>query len=69
MDATMENIRWIGEGFLKEDSPKEWTSLVYDWFWEYNLEALENRDDQGAWPSREDMKEALKELGLLDEEE
>lgn len=68
MAETIENIEWIGGGYLIEDYPEDWALTVYDWFWDNNQQAIENRDDQGGWPSDREMKEALRELNLLAEE-
>jgi hypothetical protein len=67
-EATIENIEWVGGKFLKEDYPDDWASQVYSWLWDNNQQAVDNIDDQGGYPSHEEMKEALKELNLLDEE-
>ena len=65
-DATVENIREAGRRFVSDDAPPEWAAEAFSWFWECNQRAVENRDDQGGYPSDEEMKECLADLGWLD---
>jgi hypothetical protein len=65
-DATVENIREAGRRFVADDAPEGWEGEAFSWFWECNQRAVENRDDQGGYPSDEEMKECLADLGWLD---
>lgn len=67
-EATLENIGWVGSPYLKEDYPDDWAEQVWAWFWDNNQRAIDNVDDEGGWPSREEMQEVLKALNLLEEE-
>jgi hypothetical protein len=73
-DATVENIREAGRRFVSDEAPDDWAAEAFSWFWECNQHAVENRDDQGGYPTDDEMKECLRELGWLppdysDEEE
>lgn len=62
-EATIENIR--SEGSLSEEEAQK----VYDWLWNHNQRALDHRDSSGAaYPSRDDIDEALEDLGLREPE-
>ena len=64
-EATLENYR--GEMWAtKKELPENWESEVYSWFSDNGRDRyIENRDDQGGWRSKEQIVEALQELGLL----
>jgi hypothetical protein len=64
-EATVENIREAGRRFVSDDAPPEWVAEAFSWFWECNQHAVENRDDQGGYPSDGDMTECLQALGWL----
>lgn len=68
-EATIENIRSAGWGLVRSDAPEDWPSQVFSWFWDNLQAAVENRDDQGGYPSREEMHDALSALGFLDADE
>lgn len=63
--ATLENYRsemWT----VRKELPEGWEAEVYSWFSDHGLERfIENRDDQGGSAPREQITEALQELGLL----
>ena len=63
LEATLDNIKF--EGGLDEDTAQK----VFDWLWINNQRALENRDDRGGYPSKEQIETALKALGLIEPEE
>lgn len=67
-EATWENVESQGQSYIKENPPENWVSLCMDWFDSNNQGAIEDRDDQGGYPSDDDMKECLEALGLLDPE-
>lgn len=61
-EATLENISnaaWM----LKYDLPDGWVKTVYGWFSEKDCDAIENSDDQGGYPSEEQLKAAFEALG------
>jgi hypothetical protein len=64
-DATVENIRQVGLHFVSDGAPAEWPAEAFSWFWECNQRAIENRDDQGGYPTDDEMKECLFDLGWL----
>jgi len=62
--ATLENIGLSARSLKNDyDLPDEWESEVFSWFWENNQSAVENRDDQGGWPSEDNLREAFESLG------
>lgn len=63
-EATVHNIgsaAWK----LKHDYelPEGWEEEVYSWFSENRYSAMENCDDQGGYPSEEELTEAFEALG------
>jgi hypothetical protein len=62
-EATIENI--MSEGRIDEKT----ASKVFSWLWENNQRAVEDRDDQGGYPSDEEIDQALIALGLKKPEE
>ena len=58
---TLEEIR-DNTGF-DFDLPEDWQSNVFEWLWQNNDSALENVDDQGAWPEEQDLEAAFSALG------
>lgn len=64
-NATLENYR--SELYsLKGQLPDGWEAEVYSWFHDNGLElCTENRDDQGGYADKEQLLEALEDLGLL----
>ena len=63
-EATIENIG-SAACKLKHDFelPEGWESEVYSWFSEHRYSAVENCDDQGGYPSEEELAEAFDALG------
>lgn len=63
--ATLENYRsemWA----VREELPEGWEAEVYSWFGDHgHVRFTENRDDQGGYAPKENITEALHELGLL----
>lgn len=71
-EATLENIRYAGNfmtRLLDVALPDNWEREVYNWLWENAQESVESRDDRGGYPSREKVVEAMRELGMIPEEE
>ena len=67
MDACPDPVEACADPFEAcPDPPEDWPNRVFDWLWQHNDRELENRDDRGAYPSTDSVREALAELGLLD---
>lgn len=64
-EATMQNIENVGRHMVKDDAPARWVVDVYEWFGFHDQSAVENRDDQGGYPSEGQMTTALSALGYL----
>lgn len=63
-DATLENIAHAAYRLKHEYAlPDGWVCDVFSWFWENNSSAVENRDDQGGYPSEDDLRGAFDALG------
>ena len=63
-EATIENISQAGRRYLKDDAPEDWAERCFSWFWDNNQAAVENRDDQGGYPSDQQIMEAMTALDL-----
>jgi hypothetical protein len=67
LEATLDNIKSnLGRFDLKEEVDE---SEVYRWLSEHDPGAIESTDDQGGYPSDEQLKEALIAMGKLEEDE
>jgi hypothetical protein len=63
-EATLENITDSAWRLKHEyDLPDDWESEVYSWLTDHRPSAVENRADQGGYPSEEDLREAFNALG------
>jgi hypothetical protein len=64
-DATLENIPIVAWR-LKNDYelPDDWIGQVYGWFSEHDCSAVENVDDQGGYPSEEQLVDAFTALAF-----
>ena len=64
LDAAYENIP-LSAGNLADDFdlPDDWVDQTYSWLSEHRENALENRDDHGAWPEEDDFLAAFSALG------
>ncbi len=67
-EATMSNIEEAACRYVNERAPKSYPGELYHWFSENDPEALEDRDDQGAYPSTTQITSALKALKWLKRE-
>ena len=45
------------------DLPEGWEEAVYEWLSDNDPSAVENRDDQGGYPSEEQLRKAFESLG------
>jgi hypothetical protein len=43
--------------------PKGWERAVFHWFSEHDCSAIEGSDDQGGYPSEEQLRTAFEALG------
>lgn len=63
-DATIENIKSEFGNKMSDEAPEDWAEQVFSWLFDYDQEAVENRDDQGGWPTEEQIRNALAEISL-----
>jgi hypothetical protein len=68
-EATLENIGNEGRRLFDKDAPEGWEVHVFRWLWNNNQGAIENTDDQGGYPSEDNIKEALIALLLIEADE
>lgn len=68
-EATLRNIEEAGRGLVCEDAPEDWPSQCFSWFWDNDQGAVECVDGGGGYPSDEEIRECLLDLGLLDPDE
>jgi hypothetical protein len=65
VEATLENIEDAAWRLKNEFELTEgWVWSVYDWLTENRSGEVENRDDQGGYPSEEAMREAFEALNF-----
>ena len=63
-EATYENVGEAAWRLRQQFSlPDDWQSDVYSWLSDHRDHALENTDDQGGWPKKDDMEAAFDALG------
>jgi hypothetical protein len=63
-EATLENIPNAAWKLKNEyELPEHWSKAVYDWFAENDCDAIENSDDQGGYPTEEQLRAAFDALG------
>ena len=63
-EATIENLPDAAWKLKNEyELPEGWESEVFSWFWENDQGAVENRDDQGGYPSEDQLRAAFEALG------
>ncbi len=64
-EATHENLETAGGYVARKfdyELPDDWADAVYSWLSDHG-NALENRDDQGGYPSDDEIREAFDALG------
>lgn len=65
LEATLENIEQAALRLKNEFTlPEGWVWSVYDWLSENRSAEVENRDDQGGYPSEEALREAFEALNF-----
>lgn len=63
-DAAVENIGNAGYRIPREfDVPDDWAEQVYSWLLDHSYHC-ENTDDQGYWPSDDELAAAVERLGF-----
>jgi hypothetical protein len=63
-DATLENIAHAAYRLKHEYALHDgWEGDVFSWLWDHNQRAVENRDDQGGYPTEDDLRQAFDALG------
>lgn len=63
-DATLANITDASRQLRDEyDLPDGWEGDVFAWLSDHNRGAIENRNDQGGYPSEDDLRDAFDALG------
>lgn len=63
-EATLQNIVEAAWRLKKEfELPEEWASEVYSWLFDNESSEVDNRDDQGGYPSEEAIGRAMDGLG------
>ncbi len=64
LEATIANIVDAAWRLKRQfDLPEGWESEVYSWLSDHRPGEVENRDDQGGYPSEQALKEAFAALG------
>jgi hypothetical protein len=64
-EATLENIADAAWRLKRSfELPEGWEAQVFDWFWQHNQHAVENRDDQGGYPEEAELEAAFEALGF-----
>jgi hypothetical protein len=63
-EATLENIPNAAWKLKSEyELPEDYESAVYHWFAEHDCVAIESSDDQGGFPTEEQLKTVFNALG------
>jgi hypothetical protein len=69
LHATLGNIEECGRQYLKEGVSGDWVERCWAWFSDNNTPAIEDDgQDQGGYPSDEEMRNCLEALGYLDDD-
>lgn len=64
LDATLNNLPDAAWKLKHDyDLPEDWEEEVYDWLSENDPGAVENRDDQGGYPSEDQLRAAFEAIG------
>lgn len=66
-EATLQNIEEAAWRLKKEcNLPEDWASEVYSWLFDHESSEVDNRDDQGGYPSEESLKRAMVGLRFVE---
>lgn len=63
LEAIMENIKQPSWRYSMDDWPEDWVGQLYSYFAEHNPRATANRDDQGGYPSDDELNSAIRGMG------
>ncbi|HCO23426.1 MAG: hypothetical protein CME31_15295 [Gimesia sp.] len=63
----MENIKQSFWQYSMDNWPEAWAGQLYSYFSEHNPRAIENRYDQGGYPSDDELLNAIQQLGWSEE--
>jgi hypothetical protein len=62
-DATIANFADAAWRVKDEYAlPDDWAQTVFSWFWDHDQSAVENRDDQGGYPTEDQLRAAFDDL-------
>jgi hypothetical protein len=62
--ATLDNMPEAARRLRDDyDLPEGWEPVVYDWLYDHDDRAVENRDDRGGFPSEQQLRTAFDALG------
>jgi hypothetical protein len=68
-EATLENITDAGRQLKDEfDLPEDWECETYSWLSDHRSGEVENKSDQGGYPSEKALRAAFKALGYKEQE-
>ena len=68
-DETLSNIVDAAWRLKREFMlPEDWVAQVYSWLSDNDSSEIENRDDQGGYPSEESLRAAFKALNFEEQE-
>ena len=63
-EATLGNLPDAAWRLKREyELPEGWEEVVYRWLSDHDCSAIENRDDQGGYPSEDQLRAAFEALG------
>lgn len=68
-EAGLAAIEGEGSRYLKDGADEAWVELVYRWLSDHCARELEDHDGNGPYPSREAVQEAMRAVGVHEEEE
>ncbi len=69
-EATLENINDAAWRVKHEyELPDGWESEVYSWLSDNRSGSVESKDDQGGYPSEDDLRAAFDALGYVQVED
>lgn len=67
-EATTENIReavYLHPSVMSDRLPDDFSARMFDWFWDHDDRAVQNTDDQGGYPSADQVTECVRALWPL----
>ena len=64
-ETAVKNIYFEGREYVGTGIPEHWAYDVYWWLSNNNESAVYNHDDRGAYPSDEEIRQALEALGYI----